>query len=291
MALVLLFFSGAAPSALAAYKVRVRRIADQTNVSTSANKKKDRLILEILPIPGTQHEFEGVELAPEVLSGPNASARKETLVRMYIDIWLAGNEDIAKSKGLFVLGDSFHKELIATEHPFDGRSSLFGIFEGSFNFALSTLRVAYTVPNRAGGLLHVPMIQRAKLGGHLPRHSIARLEDLNTEVIRSDQVSIDWLDIGVTYLNKGMIETAESAMRAHPSVHINHQDPAIAADLIILRDGAMGLLSSGDPRYREAHTRIQQRLFNDTKTLNGMEKLAYLGSVYELSHRFTLRPS
>jgi hypothetical protein len=189
------------PSADAAYRIRVTRITSVLSPEISVNSEADRLILEILPIPGIEHEFEGIELAPELLSGVQAFYLRDKLAKMWVDVWLSANEQVAEAKGFYVLGDPFHKELIEAEHPGDGRSALFAIFEGDLNHALSTLRLAYTVPTSEGGILHVPMIQRLKRKRHLSPTTIAILENLSSKITPSNKVNFDWSNTSQTFLN------------------------------------------------------------------------------------------
>ncbi len=200
-----------APRTDAAYRIRVTRL---TPVLTSENPERteaDRIILEILPVPGNEHGFEGIDLAPGVLSGPEAPFLRDKLAKMWVDVWLSANEQIAQAKGLFVIGDPFHSELIDTEHPGDGRSALFAIFEKDLNHALSTLRLAYTVPSSDGGIADLPMIQRLKKRGHPLASSDALATRLTSKVTPSNKVHFDDSNVSLTFLNN-ILMLAESRL-------------------------------------------------------------------------------
>lgn len=231
----------------AAYRISFERFtASGVGPEDPRSRRQDRYILTLYPILGDRNIYEGIQV-PFSPSHPERQNFDIAYAQIMSQVWLQAYEKIAVDKGLFKIGDPFHKQLIESEHPYDGRSALIAIFEGAnLGNPLSTLRVSSPVNIKGRGVLHAPLVERITKLPEASEELRRKLRHMHTEVREATEAHVEYLDLKQAFMRLSLDVYLDFAQQTHPETLFNANDPEIARHVEALRAFGNGNPSGAD---------------------------------------------
>jgi hypothetical protein len=272
-------------SAVAAYRIAFEKYSPTAaRPGDPRARRKDRYILTMHPIPGNKNVYIGVQ-PPFSTNHPNRSMLDVGYAHIMAQVWWQAYEKIAVEKGLFVLGDAFHRQMEVNEHPFDQQSALVAIFDGpDFNKPLSTLRVAY--PRRTlNGKLELPLVRRIDQIPYVSEDRKISLRAISTQPRPMADPGVPIVDLAEIFADHFAAEFGQRTYEAFPTdLKFDPNHPDIAPFIPLLREFArkdlmQQLTLEKTIDFKIALAAVQQFARRETAHLHSLAELGLAHSI------------